>query len=452
MLLNVTHLLRTTVIVSAVLTLTQMGVTAQEITYNLTPTHELGAELWQIPISGKLTMSADGKRVLVACLADSAFYMVDVETGAYRKLKARYYQDNTYGKTHYTTDAQLRFMAQTNTKSIRLNIWDLEADSVVVWKDLGFKSLSAISYKQDRVIHKAVVYKASTLEAVDTLSEAVTAWYDDDRSNVYYLYGSTRQVQEVNVATNQILRSWTVRPVSAGILRPSMSDWLYIVAIETDGLPGGSQNFVEAINLTTGERLTFTKYFWSGVDGHPDFTYSYAYFLPTSNTCHARGSDGGHLNVVWEFDADEQSTRCLVDLSFLFFDSAEKRSLIIHPSKSFLLSCWNSPVKDSSILRCNALVPAATSTPDEASASSSNNVIVIQRDNILTIEFAGTSVGEVVQEVQVFSSDGHTVITQPVTDPAVPVTLAIGHLSSGAYRLMVRTTQRQLFSSFTIVR
>ncbi len=331
-------------------------------------------------------------------------------------------------------------------------MWDLDADSVMVWKNLSHTSLSAVSKRLDRVIHGNLVMKASTLEIVDTLPEPVSAWYDDDRSNVYYLYGSTRQLQEVNVATNQILRSWTVRPVSAGILRPSNSDWLYIVAIETNGLPGGSQNYVEAINLTTGERLTFTKYFWSGVDGHPDFTYSYAYFLPTSNTCHARGSDGGHLNVVWEFDTEELSTRCLIDLSFLFLDSPEKRSLIVHPSKSFLLSCWNSPVKDSSILRCNALVPAVTSTPDEANGSSAREVIVIQRDNILAIEFAGTSFGEVVQEVQVFSGDGHTVITQPVTDPAVPVTLAIGHLSSGAYRLMVRTAKRQLFSSFTIVR
>jgi len=425
---------------------------AQEITYNLTPTHELGAQLWQIPISGKLTMSADGKRVLVACLADSAFYMVDVETGAYRKLKARYYADNTYGNTYYRTDPDLRYLAQANTHSIILNMWYLDADSVMVWKNLSTTNLSAVSKRQDRVIHGTLVMKASTLELVATLPEPVSAWYDDDRGKAYYLVSSKTQLQEVDVATNTVLRTWKVRPVSGAMLRPSNSDWLYVFSTETDGLKGGSQNLVEAIHLVTGERLTFEKYFWSGADGYPDFTYSYAYFYPTTSTCHARGADGGHRNVLWVFDAEARYSGVVVDMDIVYIDRLGLKPFVSDDSHSRIIHGWNTDWRDSSILRCNTLVPVATHTQDDSGSATSTELSVVQRDNLLTVELKGGPTAEQITSVSVYTADGGLALTQQVANPSVPVTIPIGHLSSGAYRCVVTTTGRELFASFTIVR
>jgi uncharacterized protein YjhX (UPF0386 family) len=426
---------------------------AQEITYNLTPTHELGEQLWQIPISGKLTMSADGKRVLVACLADSAFYMVDVETGAYRKLKARYYQDDTYGNTYYRTDADLRYLAQANTNSISLNMWDLDADSVMVWKNFSNTNLSAVSKRLDRVIHGNLVMKASTLEIVDTLPEPVSAWYDDDRGKAYYLVGSITQLQEVDVSTNVVLRTWKVRPTGGAMLRPANSDWLYVFSTMTNGLKGGSQNLVEAINLVTGERLTFEKYFWSGADGYPEFILNAGdYFLPTQITCFARGSDAGHRNVLWEFSADTRRSDVVVDYSMMFYDRLGRQSFITTIGKDFIIRCWDSRDEDSSILRCNALVSIATSAQENPEDVFSTDVSVVQRDNTLSIELVGTTTKEQITNVQIFASDGVMVASVPVRDPSVPMTVPIGHLSSGAYRCVVTTTGRELFASFTIVR
>jgi hypothetical protein len=432
---------------------------AQEITYNLTPTHELGPEVWKIPISGKLTLSADGKRVLVACLADSAFYMVDVETGAYRKLHSQYFQDNTYGSTQYGTDQQCRWLVIHGTdlrEGVARQVFrveDTETGEIVLEQEPGI-TIRAVSQRQDRLISNNQLIKLSTFELIREYPKdvpgSIGAWFDDDRNLAYR--SRPLELQEINTATGDVLRTWTVRASRFWMLRPSNSDWLYVISTETDGLKGGSQNLVEAINLVTGERLTFEKYFWSGADGYPDFTYSYPYFYPTTSTCHARGADGGHLNVVWEFDAAQRLSQCAVDLRFLYFDSPEKRSLVIEPEKTKILSCWNSRDKDSSILRCNALISVATSAQENPEDESSPDVSVIQRDNRLTIELVGTTAEELITNVQVFTSDGIVVASVPVSDPSFPVTVSISHLSSGAYRCVVTTTERELFASFTIVR
>jgi len=77
---------------------------------------------------------------------------------------------------------------------------------------------------------------------------------------------------------------------------------------------------------------------------------------------------------------------------------------------------------------------------------------VVQRDNILTVELVLTNTEELISNVQIFTNDGIVVASVPVSDPSMPLTIPIGHLSSGAYRCVVTTTGRELFASFTIVR
>jgi hypothetical protein len=77
---------------------------------------------------------------------------------------------------------------------------------------------------------------------------------------------------------------------------------------------------------------------------------------------------------------------------------------------------------------------------------------VVQRDNTLTIEIVRSDTEELITNVQIFTTDGIVATNMPVSDQSVPVTVSVDHLSSGAYRCVVQTSVRQLFSSFTIVR
>jgi hypothetical protein len=432
---------------------------AQEITYNLTPTHELGAQLWQIPISGKLTMSADGKRVLVACLADSAFYMVDVETGAYRKLHSQYFQDNTYGRTQYGTDDQCRWLVMHGT-DLRdgvdrtvFRVEDTQTGEVVLEQEPG-STIRAVSQKQDRMMANWQLIKLSTFELIRQYPEEIDgfgAWFDDDRGLTYR--ARSRELQEINTNTGDVLRTWKVRATRFNMRRPSNSDWMYVFSTETDGLMGGSQNLVEAIHLVTGERLTFEKYFWSLADGFPNYNDQPQCFTSSSTTCFSIGSDGSpHFNAIWEFDAEVAKSTVISDLLFYFIDRYSRKILTVTPDKSHLLHCWNVSGGDSSILRCNALVSVATSAQENPKVGSSPQVSVVQRDNTLTVELVGIAADDLITSVQVFTADGAVVVTQPVADPSVPVSIPIGHLSSGAYRCVVMTTVRELFASFTIVR
>ncbi len=444
----------------AIIAIMALGLRAQEISYNLTPTHELGEELWQIPISGKLTMSADGKRVLVACLADSVFYMVDVETGAYKKLFSQFYADNTYGRTQYKTDNQCRWLVMEGSDLrngvVRrvFRVEDTETGEIILERATGI-STHAVSSVHDRLMAFNQLVKLSTFEVVkeyptDPLT-GIGAWFDDERGLVYR--AKNRVVEELNAITGEILRSWTVRPSKFQMRRPSNSDWLYVFSTVTNGIKGWSQNLVEAINLVTGERLTFEKYFWTLADGRPKFNDQPQCFTSSSTTCFAIGDDNTpHYNAVWEFDAEVMKSQVICDLRFFFYDRYDPKTQTITPDRSRLLHCWAVSGGDSSILRCNALVPVATSAQENPEDVSSTDVSVVQRDNTLTIELVGTTAEELITNVQIFTNDGAIVASLPVGDPSVPVTVPIDHLSSGAYRCVVTTTGRELFASFTIVR
>ncbi|RPI69075.1 MAG: hypothetical protein EHM43_02905 [Ignavibacteriae bacterium] len=405
-------------------------------------------------------MSADGKRVLVACLADSAFYMVDVETGAYRKLHSQFFQDNTYGITQYGIDQQCRWLVIQGTDLRNgvarpvFRVEDTETGEIVLEQEPGI-TIRGVSQRQDRLMSNTQLIKLSTFELIREYPKetpsGLGAWFDDDRGLVYR--ARPREAQEIDAETGEIRRSWTVRPITFHMLRPSNSDWLYVFSTETDGLSGGSQNLVEAINLVTSEKLTFTRYFWTLADGFPWFSDQPQCFTSSSSSCFAIGDDNTpHYNAVWEFDAESSKSAVVTDLRFFYHDRYQAKTLVITPDKSRLLHCWAVRGGDSSILRCNSLVPVATSAHENSSDDSSRDVSVVQRDNSLTIELVHTNSEELITNVQIFTSDGIVVARVPVSDASIPVTFSIGHLSSGAYRCVVTTTGRELFASFTIVR
>jgi len=340
------------------------GVSAQEITYNLEPTHELGPELWSIPIGGRLTMSADGTRMLVASIADSAFFVVDVETGEYRKTPARFYADNTFGFTSYTVDAGLHILVESTTTSLdTLRSWDLDSDTLFAEALQTDHYLAAVSGRHDRLIRGTTLLKATTLEPVTTLPGAYRAWFDDDKRKVYL--SSRNVVYEADALTGEIGREWVIRATSSEVRRPKDSDWLYVFAIESNTLDG--QNWVEAINLVTGEHLKFSKYFWSLTEGQPEllpFASEHAY--STANTGIVNGRDLGHSNVTWEFSAESRRSNTVLDLRFFYGTRETEKLRAIGPNKELLCHTWWTRRKDSSITRCNALVPVATSVGAES--------------------------------------------------------------------------------------
>jgi hypothetical protein len=331
---------------------------------------------------------------------------------------------------------------------------DTETGQIVLEQEPGI-TIRAVSQSQDRLMSNTQLIKLSTFELVKVYPKetpsGLGAWFDDARGLVYR--ARPREVQEIDAITGEILRSWTVRPTTFQMRRPSNSDWLYVFSTMTDGLKGGSQNLVEAINLVTGERLTFEKYFWTLADGYPKYNDQPQCFTSSSTTCFAIGNDGTpHYNAIWEFDAEGTASQVINDSRFFLIDRYQGKTVAITPDKSRLLHCWNTDWKDSSILRCNALVPVATSAHEGSDVSNSTDVRVSQLDNTLTIELVGTTAEELITNVQIFTSSSSVVASVPVSDPSVPVTVPIDHLSSGAYRCVVTTTGRELFASFTIVR
>ena len=430
-----------------------VGVRAQEITYNLEPTHELGPELWSIPIGGRLTMSADGTRMLVASLADSAYYVGEVETGEYRRLSQPYYQDNTFGYTFYAVDNDLTSLTTRNvyTEGRVLNAWDIGADTLIssIPTQIGSK-LNGVSLRYRRIIYNARMLDLDTQEKIASHDLMYApAWFDDDRG-VFYC-SRDRVVGEFDAVTGELKRTWGVRSLESEVRRPSDSDWLYVFSLQTDF--ANPQNWVEAMNLVTGERLTFDKYFWERVDGQPVFNQALDFFTAGSRDCFLSGKNVPHMNPVWSFSSEERRTRVIVDLSFEFEGRASQKITAIHPSQSSLVHTWWVDWKDSSITRCNALVPVSTSIKEEIPGGDQGNSLPF------TLSVIGDDLhinplqpGHLVHHVDIASIDGAVILQQDITAPVLPVRIPIDHLASGTYVCSVQTSVGRYSSTFAIQR
>ena len=431
-----------------------VGVRAQEITYNLEPTHELGPELWSIPIGGKLTMSADGTRMLVASIADSAFYVVDVETGEYRNLGVTY--DRQF--VEYGVDNDISTLVTWSLNVVdgelerRYEVRDIAADTVIHENDIG-TSIRAVSRLQNRLMANRQLIELNTHRLIIDYNDGANgfgAWFDDDRGLLYR--AMPRMMQEIDPTDGRVLRTWGIRPLRSEVRRPSNSDWLYVFSLETDF--ANPQNWVEAINLVTGERLTFEKYFWERVDGQPIYD-PYGWFGVSSNgsavgSGQNAGVDKRHYNPVWSFSADEHRTDVIVDHSFLFEGGEGNKLQSITPDLAVLLHSWRTNWKDSSITRCNALVPVSTSVGDVTGEGEPLGVSTYVADDFLHVE--PEQLETIIQHVDVATVDGALVLQEDITDPMLPVRFPIGHLANGTYLCSVQTSMGRFSSTFTIQR
>ena len=426
-----------------------VGVRAQEITYNLEPTHELGPELWSIPIGGKLTMSADGTRMLVASIADSAFFGVNVESGEYRKTPARFYADNTFGYTYYRVDNDVTVLFEGgNWVEDGDRYWDLAADTLLATSnDIGV--ILGVSRQLDRLVTSYGLVEFSTMKRIKDYDYGTHPgyWFDEARNLLYR--GTINQVDEVDINTGETLRSWSVRAARSEVRRPKDSDWLYVFAIESNTLDG--QNWVEAINLVTGEHLKFSKYFWSLTEGQPQFRNVYEFFGSTATSAYCSGQDGTHSQALWTFSAEDLTSQVVVDPRFLFDGRSGPKTPAVSFELNSYIHSWHVDWKDSSITRCNALVPVTTSLDLEVDGDSPLDPVTtrVVDDHL---EIASRDAEVVVQHIDVATIDGSIVLQREFIDPALPIRVPIGHLANGTYVCSVQTSLGRYSSTFAIRR
>ena len=116
------------------------------------------------------------------------------------------------------------------------------------------------------------------------------------------------------------------------------------------------------------------------------------------------------------------------------------------------LSCttWWVDWKDSSITRCNALVPVSTSVGDVTGEGEPLGVSTYVADDFLHVE--PEQLETIIQHVDVATVDGALVLQEDITDPMLPVRVPIGHLANGTYLCSVQTSMGRFSSTFTIQR
>lgn len=160
------------------------------------PVVQRGAKLWSLPIGGRLTLSRDGKTLLVASLADSNFYVVDVETGTIRrKLTPKFNWNSDAGTPFYQVDNDLKWIGLK--ASGYDGLWDIETDTLVT--QLPKAMYDCLSKKLQRLVvrsalsNQPVLYdvtnnRAITEFSVSTSEYGIEEWFDDDRGLLYRSY------------------------------------------------------------------------------------------------------------------------------------------------------------------------------------------------------------------------------------------------------------------------
>jgi|688.fasta_scaffold280869_2 hypothetical protein len=122
---------------------------AQPVVYDTVARSVIGTELrWEIPIFGDhIAVSADGSRLLMFRQADSSYYIVNLATGAYKKLLSppRY----QYPESLFSIDPGVTVLCVNIEKEL-FRFYDLDADTLMFSE--RFDSYPQFSVKQDRLI------------------------------------------------------------------------------------------------------------------------------------------------------------------------------------------------------------------------------------------------------------------------------------------------------------
>ncbi len=428
---------------------------AQEVTYNTTPTHQLGPELWQLPIGGQLTMSRDGKTLLVASMADTCFYVVDVTTGTIRKkLLTRYVVEFTGGASSYACDGDMKLLAVSRIMFVPdslpelLFIVDLTKGDTIARRSL-LMPIAALSSRSDRLLTGSVLYTASTLDTIATFSEwnYTTGWFDDDRGLLYRCVPNG--VQEIDAASGTILRGWgtNARAFSRAI-RPQNSMWLYVFAWPESDKP--ESTFVDAIHLETGERIHYTHEYTGGGPVVSEVTNNSYVFSTPSQGLMCNGSVLGY-NYICAFDGSTRSSQAVVSPLFKWGTRTSTKENVVNPELTLYLHTWGSDTRnsDSNIIRCNSLIPATvdireveTEESIELLARTDSGMLLILSPNLVNIQF-----------LDIIATDGR-ILQHHTGDELVrqPIAISIASLPSGTYLCAVQLADRRLTTSFTVVR
>ena len=418
---------------------------SQEISYNLSPTHELGDTLWTLPIGGQLTISADGTKMLVASQTDSTFFIVDIKQGTSQRLSARYYQNETDGRSVFIVDDSLSVLVESIEEvNPGFRVWNIESDSILFELD-GTHHLVAVSIAQDRLFFNRILLELSTQKEILRFERNpnVTAWFDDARRKMYV--SADRTVQEIDPTNGSIIRTWPVRSLQSFVRRPVGSDWIYIFSNWTDDF--NPNNWVEAINLVTDERLTFERYFPINVRAMP--------LVQNVGTNSSIAYSGGynsqeHAMLLWTFSTEARETRTIADPQFSWQGRPTNKPYAVDPMMEVYLHSWDNDERDSAIIRCHALEPKAVSV-GESGTEHSNGLKAWYAAGLLHIEVPNAGV---IRSVAVVNLLGEQVLSHKTSGGAGSnrLRLSAGTLPSGSYVCSVRIDGGQESRMITVLR
>ena len=350
---------------------------AQPVVYDTIARSVIGTELrWEIPIFGDhIAVSADGSRLLLFRQTDSSYYVVNLATGAYKKLLSPpQYQ---YPESLFSTDPGVTVLC-VNIKEGLFRFYDLDADTLLFSE--RFTGLPQFSVKQDRLVlgygsagdngDKCGLFTLSTREKISDLPLRVryTAFFDDAHNRLYFPSAST--LYEIDPTDGRVLQQWDIGGTHE-VRRPNNSDWLYTYrgerAIWYNSAPTDFRVTVEAVNVITQERLTFVDYAGVNTTTAIDDTHiigatnSVGYLIRRTAVRNPTYKKIGE-QPVFVFDAEARRSQLIVNPAFQFNGRSRVYDAIISQDLEWCIHnyIYTEPTRRS-VLRCVRLDPAVTS-------------------------------------------------------------------------------------------
>ncbi len=428
---------------------------AQVIEYDTIARSVLGPELWRIPVSGQMTISEDASTILLAGYADTTFYLVDATNGDYRAIRSAPPYVNReggvlYTKTYYSADANLTtlwVMVVSGAGSSRHFVIDLDKDSLLYSYSVDEiqSGQPIISKLQDRVLIGNLLYRMSTFDLITTFQNAPynTGWFDDSGRKLYR--SRPYVVEEIDPVSGNVERSWEVESEVSYIRRPRNSKWLYVFMYCVTGVARQCGN-VRGINLISSQEVLLEDYYGQKyrIGDAPLKLGAMAEVAYGSRF--VRGLGGQPL---WSFDAASRKTHLIVNPTFEFMGDKDVEPFVVTTDFEKYLHGRLTKMKDSSITRCNLLVPNTVWVNTSDSKHDSENRLVLVDDYLeIHLLFAETFVG-----LEVYTAVGQRVTPGRSFDShSVPLRLDVSSLTNGMYYVVVNTTQGMITSRIVIAR
>jgi hypothetical protein len=436
-----------------------LGRAQTPITYETTPRDTLGETLWTIDLAGPMTPSLDGTKFLVVNSADAMFYVVDVATGAHRKITSAPQVVNTGGSnfvtTIYDSDSHVRWLWVYQNKAIpgqvaamshESSLIDLAADTIVHRIDSAGIMSTAISARHGRLMDNRSLVELPSMRIIATYDDApATHWFDDAHGVLYR--SRDVGVDEYDAVTGRWIRShgpfWNAEATVAR--RAPGSPWLYVV---TTRMRDGYAPYVVAIHTETKEQRYFDAFAGSR-QRSVRFTDGSIQKLALDNERLIVCGNVGVRYPVWMFDAEGARATALCDASFRIFGrtlglptyvSATERTCIHNEPKVGDETPW--------VIRHRRLVPRAG-----VSVAGDTGMVIPSwfrqwPDHIAVVMPAGT-----VDECVIVGAEGREALRVPQGRlQASPIELPTSGLASGMYVCRVRTGSAWRSQSFMVVK